>query len=177
MSKSFYVGEEFNFSIRGVSYVARIEEDLDHGAPWIEEEGHGEVSDFERRDKAPGELVLCGDGRGRLGTDSARRFYDFAGTCKIARREGWGFLPAPLKTEKLRNGFWRASSSPKGQAPFVAHSRDINRAIRAVYDQHRATMTARQYAAGAALSDFERLRPVVRRRLAVCRSRCSGRLL
>jgi hypothetical protein len=53
------------------------------GAPWEEHDGHGVVSEWTRRDKAPGELVLCED-RGK------RRFYDFSESVKIARRHGWG---------------------------------------------------------------------------------------
>ena len=53
------------------------------GAPWEEHDGHGEVTGWERRDKRPGEWILCGD-RG------AKRFYNFAGAMKTARADGWG---------------------------------------------------------------------------------------
>jgi hypothetical protein len=61
----------------------RIEPDEDVGPPWEEHDGHGIVSGWTRRDKAPGEIVLASDA-GRY------RYYDFAGSVKIARRDGWG---------------------------------------------------------------------------------------
>ncbi len=73
----------------GREYIATVEHDEHMGAPWDEHDGHGPVTGWECRDKAPGEFVLEGDGRGYCGTDSARRFYDFAEACKIAQREGW----------------------------------------------------------------------------------------
>ncbi len=60
--------------------------------PWEEEDGHGPVSDWRRRnyaghyDKAPGEMLLHED-RG------SARFYDFAEACRIARAEGWDAAP------------------------------------------------------------------------------------
>lgn len=155
MSEQFYIGETFEFEHNGAQYVATIEIDDSHGAPWDEEDGHGDVTGWKRREKLPGELVLAGDGRGGLGTDAARRFYDFAGACKTARRDGWGFLPGELKYEK-RGDCWHAWCEGFDGKEHV--STDANRAIRAVYDEHRATMTARQYAAGAARADYERLR-------------------
>lgn len=141
-----YPGEELELVHNGVSYVVTIEHDSDTGAPWKENDGHGGVSEWTTRDKLPGELVLTEDRR-------SKRFYDFAGACEIARRDGWGFMPGGLKTEKLRNGYWRATG-----AGFVSHSRDINNAIHDTYAKHRATMTARQYAASAAMADYENLR-------------------
>lgn len=66
-------------------YTFRVEHvaDNDHGAPWENEDGHGVISDWTTRDKSPGELVLNSD-RG------VKRFYDFAETCRIALRDGWG---------------------------------------------------------------------------------------
>lgn len=144
------------FEIDGVTFRARTEYDDSHGAPWDEEDGHGPVSDWTSRGKLPGELVLCED-RGK------RRYYDFAETCKIARKEAWGYLPGTLKTVLLPCGDWRVYVVPKrfadrGKPALEAIATDINAAIRAVYAAHRATMTARQYAAAAALADFDRLR-------------------
>lgn len=66
-------------------YSFRVEHvaDNDHGAPWLNEDGHGVISDWTTRDKSPGELVLNSD-------RSSKRFYDFAETCRIALRDGWG---------------------------------------------------------------------------------------
>jgi len=69
-------------------YSVRIEVTYDesHGAPWEEEDGHGPVSDWTTRDKAPGERVLHEDGR-------HKRYYDVAEAMKIARRDGWDAKP------------------------------------------------------------------------------------
>lgn len=75
------------------TFIMRIEHDACHWAPWEEEDGHGPVSGWERRAKRPGEMILCGDGRGRLGTDDARRFYDFQAAVATARAEGWDAPP------------------------------------------------------------------------------------
>ena len=49
-------------------------------APWEWCDGHGEVSEWTTRDKKPGEIVLCSDGR-------SKRYYDMQGAVKMARRE------------------------------------------------------------------------------------------
>jgi hypothetical protein len=56
------------------------------GEPWKEHDGHGIVSDWVSRDKAPGELVLNCDGR-------SKRHYDLKGTLELARKDGWGLGP------------------------------------------------------------------------------------
>lgn len=60
--------------------------DHDSGPPWENEDGHGEVSDWTTRDKRPSEMVLSSD-RGM------KRFYDFAGAVRLARRDGWNTAP------------------------------------------------------------------------------------
>lgn len=55
-------------------------------APWDREDGHGPVSEWTTRDKAPGEMVLCSD-RGM------HRYYDFQEAVRIARRDGWDAAP------------------------------------------------------------------------------------
>lgn len=62
------------------------------GAPWKECDGHGDVTEWERRDKRPGERVLCVD-------RSAKRYYDFAGAVKKARAEGWDAPPYKTGTK------------------------------------------------------------------------------
>ena len=76
----------------GKTYRVQWFYDYDMGAPWEEHDGHGIVSDWTRRDKHPGELVLNED-RG------SRRFYDFAATVKKARAEGWNTAPYDWKTK------------------------------------------------------------------------------
>lgn len=75
--------ERFECEKDGIKYVATIHHDDSGIIPWEEFDGHGPVSDWERRDKAPGEMILCND-------RSSNRFYDFAEACKIALRDGWG---------------------------------------------------------------------------------------
>lgn len=76
----------------GQTYRVEWFYDEQMGAPWEEQDGHGIVSDWERRDKRPGELVLNKD-RG------SRRFYDFAASVKKARAESWNTSPYNWKTK------------------------------------------------------------------------------
>jgi hypothetical protein len=64
----------------------RVEWDYDTGAPWEEHDGHGPVSEWTTRDKAPGERVLCSD-------RNSKRYYDFAEAVKIAKRDAWDAPP------------------------------------------------------------------------------------
>jgi len=153
--------DSFDFELDGASFRASVIHDSDMGTPWDNEDGHGPVSDWERRAKAPNEIVLVGDGRGRLGTDAARRFYDFAEAVRIAKRDSWGWLPSPVIIEAdagepyaKRGG--RATCEAANLS--VYDPTDLNRAVSAVYAAVRDSMTAGEYAAKAALADFERLR-------------------
>lgn len=67
----------------GYSVRVQVEYDNDMGPPWEEHDGHGPVSEWTTRDKAPGERVLCVD-------RSQKRYYDFAAAVKLARKDGWG---------------------------------------------------------------------------------------
>ena len=87
--------DSFTFTVDGRDFVARVEPDTDHGAPWDECDGHGPVSDWTRRDKRPGEMVLA-ESRGE------RRYYDFAEACRIARAEGWDAPPYRTGTARQR---------------------------------------------------------------------------
>lgn len=78
--------------VSGFDFRVNIETDNDHGAPWEECDGHGPVTDWERRDKKPGELILNTD-RG------AKRFYDFSAAVKQARAEGWNAPPYEVEGE------------------------------------------------------------------------------
>lgn len=149
-----YAIETFDFTHNGRDFVAKVYVDDHHGAPWEEEDGHGPVTGWERRDKRPGELILAEDGRAKL-------FYDFAEACRIARRDGWGFMPYKLRIYRDCD-FGGPATSLGGRVeagPYVATDpENFNRAIGAVYAQHRATMTPRQYAASAVMEDFKRMR-------------------
>ena len=67
----------------GTTYRVEFIADYDMGAPWEERDGHGVVSDWERRDKKPGEVVIASD-------HGWKRFYDVAAATHIAKRDGWG---------------------------------------------------------------------------------------
>lgn len=152
MTEQFYPGEEFEFIHNGVEYTARIEHDDTSGAPWEEEDGHGEVSEWTTRAKSSGELVLNGD-------NGSKRFYDFAGACRIARRDGWGFLPEPVRVERRHGGGCTGAALPTYRSGgFSIVSDDSGHAYSELHRMHRETMTAKQYAAGAAMADYERLR-------------------
>lgn len=137
-----YDGEIFEHD--GMRFKFETQWDDSGNVPW-DDEGHGPVSDWTSRAKRAGELELCRDGQ-------SRRYYDFAEACKLARRDGWGFLPGKLTTRQVNATTWEAKTPG-----FVSLGGDINEAIRNVYASHRATMTARQYAAGAARADYKRL--------------------
>ena len=68
---------------RTLTFRVTTEDDTDSGRPWENSEGHGVVSEWVSRDKRPGEWILNQD-RG------SHRFFDFAETMKIAKRDGWG---------------------------------------------------------------------------------------
>lgn len=71
------------FTVRGYTFRVTYERDDDMREPWKENDGHGIISDWTRRDKNPGERVLCED-RG------SRRYYDVQETMKLAKKDGWG---------------------------------------------------------------------------------------
>ena len=152
---ALYIGDSEDFTLCDGAFRVTIHHDQDHGAPWDEHDGHGPVSDWTTRDKAPGELILSEDRR-------SKRYYDFAEACRVARRDDWGFMPHKLTIEAdvedrapyTACGGWAIAG------PFRAYDpENFNRAIAAVYAQHKATFpSARAYAAAAAMADFNRLR-------------------
>jgi hypothetical protein len=89
MAARLYNGDTFELG----AYTFRVEfrdDDNYRPEPWTDGDGYGIISDWRKRDdwrgnvsKAPGERVLCEDGR-------QARFYDVAATMKKARAEGWG---------------------------------------------------------------------------------------
>lgn len=138
----------------GARFRVEFPYDNSRSTPWENEDGHGPVSDWTTRAKRSGEIELCSD-------HSSKRYYDFAEACRIARHDGWGFLPGRLETVQDHDGQWHAYVRNLGNGKLTqleAKDPDINAAIRSIYAQHRATMSAREYAAGAAMRDFDRLR-------------------
>lgn len=78
-----YTIDKFDFEYLGVTYRCEVKPDDDIGFPWKQCDGHGIVTGWESRDKKPGELILNSD-------HGSKRFYDFAQSMKIAKRDGWG---------------------------------------------------------------------------------------
>ena len=74
------------FTRNGRRFRFTLEPDTDHGPPWEEEDGHGPVSNWTRRGKRPGEVVLCED-RG------SKRYYDVQAATETAKRDGWDAPP------------------------------------------------------------------------------------
>ena len=83
---------------RELTFSVRLEDDNDHGHPWEDCEGHGPVTDWENRNKRPGELILNT-------SHGSKRFYDFAEACRIALRDGWDHVasrPEPPETPRQK---------------------------------------------------------------------------
>lgn len=126
----------FEFELHGHKFIARVYRDDANEAPWMREDGHGEVSDWTSRAKRPGELILNSD-------RDSKRYYDFAGTVAIARKD-WGLSADDqaawvAKAAKSRNK-WR-----DGKAHPI-EPRDTAK-----------PMTRGEMGAEAARRDFERL--------------------
>jgi len=71
------------FEHRGYSFRVRFQHDDDMREPWKEHDGHGIVSEWTSRDKAPYERILVSD-------RSSCRYYDVQASTKLARKDGWG---------------------------------------------------------------------------------------
>lgn len=81
MTTTMYDGDKFERG--GREFVLAIRHDADHEPPWEEADGHGVVSEWTSRKKRSGERVLASD-------RSRRRFYDFAETTRVAKKDSWG---------------------------------------------------------------------------------------
>ncbi|WP_152601589.1 hypothetical protein [Burkholderia paludis] len=71
------------FELEGYSFRAHFERDDDISELWANHDGHGVASDWTRRNKRPGEVVLVSD-------RASRRYYDIAASNQIAKNDGWG---------------------------------------------------------------------------------------
>lgn len=89
--------DTFTIEHAGREFTVSLYHDSDHGAPWEDDCGCGPVSDWTRREKAPGEMVLC------TGSIS-RRYYDFAAATRIAKRDGWGLSDKDMAELSKRLG-------------------------------------------------------------------------
>lgn len=67
----------------GFKFSVTTEHDPDTPPPWENCEGHGPVTDWVRRSKLPGELMLSYSG-------SSARYYNYKEACRIALRDKWG---------------------------------------------------------------------------------------
>lgn len=85
-------GSVIELSASGYSSRVKFDYDQCSDSPWENDDGSGIVSDWTTRSKAPGELLLSED-RG------SKRFYDFAGTMVIAKRDGWDAEPYKTGTK------------------------------------------------------------------------------
>ena len=144
------------FEYKGRMFSVEIESDDDYGAPWEECDGHGPVSDWTTRAKRAGEMVLCSDNRG-----SFRRYYDVQEACKIAKRDGWGFMPGKVIIKTNDEGklpFEKRGGTATCGEFFASDDEDANKAIRSIYAQYRATVTPNQYAFRAVMQDYGRLK-------------------
>lgn len=99
------------FSRDGKQFRVTFPYDDCHGAPWDESDMHGPVTEWTRREKAPGELILSSD-RG------SRRYYDFQAACKIAR-DVWGFTSREDAAKAARADYERLRRWCNDQWHFV----------------------------------------------------------
>lgn len=150
-------GETLTLEVDGFTVMATIHDDPDSGPPWKEHDCHGWVTRWTSRDKAPGELVLNED-------HGSRRFYDFAGAVRLARRDGWGAKPYRMDIEDgvpsgglvRANGQWfKGRDLVSGVSDWCD---DKGEAIRQAYDRARDAVGPGEWAAMAARSDFEYLK-------------------
>ena len=81
-----YPLDTHDFEYDGMQFRFTSYHDPDTWEPWKECDGHGLVSDWTTRSKAPGEMVLNADGH-------SKRYYDFQGAVRIARHDGWNTEP------------------------------------------------------------------------------------
>lgn len=83
------------FEFNGRTFHVELLDDDFCMAPWEENDGHGPVSDWTRRDKKAGEWVLCEERR-------MKRYYDFSEAMRMAKRDGWDTPPYGVGTKGER---------------------------------------------------------------------------
>ncbi len=83
------------FDYEGRTFHVEFLDDDYIGPPWEEEGGHGPVSEWTRRDKTPGEWVLCED-------RDSKRYYDFSEAMRMAKKDGWDAPPHGVGTKGER---------------------------------------------------------------------------
>jgi hypothetical protein len=98
---NLYIYDGDTFEHKGHTYKVEYAIDQDHGEPWKNADGHGIVSEWTGRNKGAGEWILVAD-------NGRKRYYDFAETLKIARKDGWGVEGGKLPGESNREYAVRA---------------------------------------------------------------------
>lgn len=91
----YYDGDTFKRN--GRTFKIEMPYDDCGRVPWEDDDGAGIVSEWTRRDKAPGERELC-SARGN------KRFYDWQETTVKAKRDGWGLCDDDLAALESRLG-------------------------------------------------------------------------
>ncbi len=81
------------FEHNGREFQVEFLPDDDSTPPQDRADGHGTVSEWTTRGKAPCERVIAEDSAGYCGSTRSRRFYDVQEAMKIARRDGWDAEP------------------------------------------------------------------------------------
>lgn len=76
----------------GLRFRVEFDSDDSYREPWKECDGHGVVSDWTTRDKRPGEIVINSD-------RDSKRYYDWAESIKIAKRDRWDAPPYGVGTK------------------------------------------------------------------------------
>ena len=92
-TKQTHLYDDQIFAHHGIRFRVQFPFDEFTSAPWEDCDGHGIVSEWTTRDKAPGERVLVTD-------RSSRRYYDVRATLAIARRDSWGVANPPTGASK-----------------------------------------------------------------------------
>ena len=102
--KTLYDGD--TFTVQGLTFKFTSEYCDGMQAPWVENDGHGEVREtstgyYDRVSKKPGERVLHNGG-----SRGTTYLYDWAGAMQTAKRDGWGLSEAkrPANWETLTLG-------------------------------------------------------------------------
>lgn len=85
----------------GNHYRVTIEHDDLAQAPWVAYEGHGPVTDWLSRTKAPGERLLSTSG-------TQHRYYNVQEAVEIAKRDGWNTPPYEVSGESAAERAVRA---------------------------------------------------------------------
>lgn len=88
-------GDTITCEAGGFVLTATVYRDDDASPPWKRHDGHGPVSDWTSRQRAPGERILsqdCGN----------YRYYDVDQAVEIAKRDGWDSPPFKKGTKASR---------------------------------------------------------------------------